>query len=386
MKIQPIKTKTIYMIIVILFFLMPLLLIPFSKSSGLVGTTQKSHVCKLNLHNWCDNSFQKSLSQKFNEKFGLRDFFIRLNNQVYYSLFKESYAQENILVGKKNYLYTKTYIDAYINPFKGEKVKKLEKNVIKIKTLQDRLKKRGIPFLVVITPTKPSVYPEYMPEPFEKKAGVKNSYDVIIPLLDKYKVDYIDADKLIMQKKAQSKYPLFCACGFHWNYLGAYYFTNVFINKMEALIGKDITNIYLKDIKPDYKPTTSEQDLASLLNTIVVPNHYISPHPVIGTIPGKSGYKPNILFVSGSFSEIPMGIMWENKITDRIDYYAYYKVIHIIYKSEGVENLGSIKTESINWEKDIFSKDLIVLEINTEAIISYKHYYTFVDDALKHLN
>ncbi|TEB10355.1 alginate O-acetyltransferase AlgX-related protein [Pelotomaculum propionicicum] len=156
----------------------------------------------------------------------------------------------------------------------------------------------GIASVVLITPSKASIYPEYIPDAFNKiPVGQNRNYQNFVDLLKQYDVQYLDGHEITMKQKRKSEYPLFCRGGTHWNYLGAYFTTREMILKLQELVNRSITNLECTRIELDDIPSGSDNDLALLLNVWRTPDRYPVPHPVITAAPG--GFQPNVLFVGG---------------------------------------------------------------------------------------
>ena len=91
---------------------------------------------------WLNGSFQKKKEKYVNENFGLRNIFLRINNEIKFDLFGKIYAHD-VIVGKENYLFEKNYIKAYNGEdFIG--VDSIKKISDQLKFIQDELKKSNI--------------------------------------------------------------------------------------------------------------------------------------------------------------------------------------------------------------------------------------------------
>ena len=53
---------------------------------------------------WWSGDYQKLKELYLNDNFGFRNFFIRINNQISFSLFNKAKAN-SIIIGKNNYIY-----------------------------------------------------------------------------------------------------------------------------------------------------------------------------------------------------------------------------------------------------------------------------------------
>ena len=79
----------------------------------LMGDIPALEEVKFSWDNWISEKYQKYTTGNTNQSFGFRPYFVRLHNQILYSLFNRASARD-IIVGKKNYLFEKKYIDSYL--------------------------------------------------------------------------------------------------------------------------------------------------------------------------------------------------------------------------------------------------------------------------------
>lgn len=103
--------KTLY-IFSIIALLIPLAnyLHPFINSKNLVGFYEVKEKPKISLKSIYSYEFQTDYEKHIQRNIGLRSDFIRLKNQIYYSLFNVAY-NPNMLVGEQGYFYEMNYID-----------------------------------------------------------------------------------------------------------------------------------------------------------------------------------------------------------------------------------------------------------------------------------
>jgi alginate O-acetyltransferase complex protein AlgJ len=349
----------------------------------LTGVQKLETKPEISIHDWLTGNFQTKCDTWFRQNFGLRDSLIRINNQIYYSCFQEI-TNNQIIAGKNNQLYSTPYVLWYrkLPPFTPIPVDSLELKVKEISELQNLLKRKGIYFLVLITPSITSIYPEYIPDRYkENKVFDGTNYDNFIPLLNKYQIYYLDTNKLLLLEKKKNSYPFFPRGGIHWNQLGCFIATNAFIKKLQDLTGKDIQPINCTKITIDKKPLGSDKDLVELLNLVKTPTNYIVPHLNLSTEPNDKYVKFNILFEGGSFTFGMLDILYNNSIFKKMSFYFYYHDKYS-YPQDGTN--GVIDKNIIDWERDIFKNDIIILELNQFAINANMG-SGFIQDAIREL-
>jgi len=294
----------------------------------LVGTFPDAPRPDFTIQDWLNHRFQDSASKWFSRYFGARGLFVKLGNQVNYSLFDTSYMNnQSIIIGKQSQLYEAPYINDYCKLVRPMPLELVEARVKKIAETQDRLGKHGIAFVLLITPSKAAIYPEFIPDIFCSSPKPTNrDYENFVPLLDQYKINYIDGHTITLAAKAREPAPVFTQGGTHWNYLGAYYTVERLLTMIEALTSQSIGRLSLQHLEIDHKPSVKEdKDLADLLNLISPPYNYLVPHP---TIVRKGGAQDlgKAVFVGGSFIWTILDILNPTHIFQVMDAYYYYEL------------------------------------------------------------
>ncbi|MDA8157086.1 MAG: hypothetical protein M0Z52_11670 [Actinomycetota bacterium] len=344
---------------------------------------------------WLAGTFQAGFSKGFGGGFPFRRQYILFCDQLYYWLFKKSYM-ENIVIGKQDWLYELDYIKDYCNlmpAMSADNANNLAKEIALVKSL---FKKRGVAFLVLISPSKASVYPEYIPDEFmERKTGAQRDYDIMTALFRQYGIDYVDGARITRNAKMGISLPLFCRGGTHWNYLGASYTVRELVNEVGRLKGMRLANISWDGIRVSSRPEDgdgSDRDLADGLNLAMPPYNYKVPYPDFKTVlPGGKISRCSIAMVGDSFSHIVLVLLNLAHSFSSIDFYYYYRrdlwtfpqdiARETEFRAQAIDH----RTQTIDWDRDFFSKDAVLLEIN-EAAFSSPYIKAFLDDAVKHLS
>ena len=356
--------------------------LPQSFKGDLVGVTIDEPRPSLSLHGWLTREFQDQFSKWFNQSYGARSFFVRMGNQLNYSLFNKSYMnKEQTIIGRHGQLYEEWYINDYCNPRATTPLSLMETRVREIADLQSLLARKGVTFLLLITPSKAAIYPEDIPSNLcPAGPSSKRGYDDFVPLLDKHHVTYVDGHVITQQATQINKAPLFCQGGVHWNYLGAYYTVRAMIDELNGLLHRKAGRLDLEAVHVDHIPTGSDKDLAELLNLFFPPFDYVVPHPVISTKGGTEDLGRAVI-VGTSFNWIPIDLLNKHKVFKQIDFFYYYKLA--LHSFPGQRGLP-VDVSKIDWEHTILKTDVIILEVN-EADVTGKYASAFVSDALQHL-
>ena len=401
------RVEKVMFVLVISLFLLPVgikitpklinlqLPLPASFEKGLWGMTINEPRPSFSLHGWFTRDFQDQFGKWFNQNYGARPFFVRMGNQLNYSLFNKSYMdKEQIIIGRNGQLFADYDIKPYCNPRPPIPLSLMESRVKEIAELQDLLARRGVTFLLVITPSKAATYPEYIPSNLCHAGPFTNrGYYDFVSFLDKYDLNYINGHVITQQAMQIEKTPLFSRGGIHWNNLGAYFTLRALIDRLKGLTNRTAGSLDLETLNVDHTPTGSDKDLAQLLNLLFPPFDYVVPHPVITK---KSGTEDlgRIVIVGTSFNRILIELLEKQKIFTRIDFFFYYKLAFHSFPSQRSFPINwetiwdktiNVDVTKIDWEKTILKSDVIVLEVN-EAQIVGDYSSAFVSDALQHLH
>ena len=314
------------------------------------GVEKKIEFPKFTVSSWFDGSFQNRFEAWYDQIYGLRDYFVRTDNQINFSLFHQVSTQQNLslVLGKDNNLYERPYINNYLG-LDSQPEKIIQAIAEQIRNLQNVLAANGIPFLFMLSPSKATIYPEFIPDYMIslKREKTLSNYEKLLPFLDNYGINYIDGQKFISDLKRQCDYPLFPKGGTHWNFFASYQITLQLIRSVEALTGKNINRLKLERIDWDKKQRHSDDDLARLGNLWdPTPFFNENPYPVVHKETVKGAVLPNVLLVGASFANGPYWYLTENHLISELsDIYVYTRV----------KSIGDI-------DGGIFNRDIVIFE------------------------
>lgn len=246
---------------------------------------------------WYAGSYQDSLANYIDDNAGFRSTLIRLNNQLYYSLYDEARASQ-MLIGKEGYLYEVNYIKAVKGiDFVGRDA--IQKKVEKLKAIKAKLKKKGIDLLVVMAPGKGDYFPEYLPEEYDDSVATITNYEVYMEQFEKQGINIFDVNGWFMQQKDSSPYPLYPKNGIHWSKYGEYLAVDSMFRQIERLRNISMPDLVLKEIKEEIHK--GDQDAENGMNLLFDIEDLNMGLPVY-TAKAKAGdTKPKAIVISDSF-------------------------------------------------------------------------------------
>jgi hypothetical protein len=167
--------------------------------------------------------FARELRNYLDDNLGFRRLLIRWNSIMKIDLLKMS-SIGSVIVGKDGWLFYNHPTDgASVRDFEGElplSPVQLGTALRKLEGTQDRLSGLGIHFLVIVVPNKQTVYPEYLPEAIQKRAGRTRMDQLAGFLRENAEVPFLD----IRSELAANKhlYPVYQRTDTHFTGFGSF--------------------------------------------------------------------------------------------------------------------------------------------------------------------
>ena len=384
---------------IILCFFILLLLLPFTtfnleqnKISKNESRYLSSFPTILDVNGKISKTFSDDFQNWFKDNLGLRDKFIKLCSNIEYNIFNRPYT-DGFEVGSDDWLYYEgddniEIVKSTYPNFGENELKIICENQIKLKNY---LAKQGIEYVLLLTPSKISIYPEHIFNGFYNPS--KTPADILADYLEKHSdIKIIRTKDALIKKKENSDTLLFYKSDSHWNSNGiisAYLelikklnnwniittpsidFT---IKKADTWLG-DIARInYLNINEPNYAIKFNAQSTHTLID---------NRHPIF-TNPKVSG--PVILAYGDSMNNDLMPLLAEN-----VSQLFYMKKTHVLqsdinlanpsllYYQIGERRLYELKHTNENlYTNFIFNKDNNSVTFFYYDDTKYKDFYIHV--------
>jgi hypothetical protein len=329
----------------------------FIELAPLKGAISQPEKKSFTIKEWFSGDYQIAEEKYINETFGFRSLFVRIDNQIAFSLFKRAKAN-GVIIGKNNYLFEENYIKAYNGTdFIG--TDSISMRMQKIKFISDTLAKLNKNIFIVFAAGKGSYYPEYFPEKLKMKPG-KTNYEYYTKSAKDLGVNYIDFNKYFVDNKHKSKYPLYPQYGIHWSNYGMCIAADSIIRYIEKIRNIDLPNLYWTQVDLA-EAKESDYDIADGLNIKFKLRSFKMGYPRIQFESESGKTKPSVLVISDSFywGMYGFGI---TKAFSNSHFWYYNKQIY----PESFEK--PLETNAINLKDEIARHDVIII-MATEATL-----------------
>lgn len=333
----------------------------------LIGDIEYQEKPSFTLKTWFDGKFQDDAQKYLEQNIGLRNYFVRSRNQVYFSVFKEATARD-VVIGKNNYLFEKNYLKEFIGENAIDLLEMTE-FTRKAKVVQDSLNAQGKEFLIVVAPGKASMFPEYIPEEWLKKPRTLRNHDLVVQTLQNANVSVFDASSWFINMKKTSPFPLYSETGIHWTFYGE----SLFLDSLATYLGTknmNVPNITFKEIKTPNQVYFPDDDIEQGMNLMIdIPNKQLG-YPDINFSTIKKTARP--LLIGDSY-------LWNMFITKK--YHSLFNTFSYYFYNEdrySWENGNTTKVTPTLLKKDLNQSNCLIL-LATEANL-HRLYFNSIED------
>jgi hypothetical protein len=326
-----------------------------------------------------------SIGTWFDANVGLRSFWVRLDNQVNYTLFGElaKRTQGTVLIaGPGDWLFEKQYIDYATTP--GSLAdQELTRRIERMRRVEAKLARRSIPLVYMVAPSKVEVYPENVPAALlaaNPPDRTSTRYEQAQAPLHNSGISFIDGPNLFRRWKQERVRDLFARSGTHWSYASALRIWEEIRAEMNPRLARPIPAFATIPTKPD-RPGPGDSDLLNLANLLCSRPYQ---HPLIkplikpqADIPAQR--LPKLLWVHDSFGWALIEELYEANAARPSDSLYYFRT-HMKIPGGLVQDT---KIEAIDWPSFLSDYDGIVL-VGTEIGFEFDcwGFYETLDRAL----
>lgn len=331
----------------------------------LSGYFQKSNKPVLVVKTWLNGEYQKNYDTYINDNIGFKGFFIRVFNQVNYSLYKET-STKDVIVGGNKYLYSINNIEQH---YGLDTIRKdiLIWRAIQLERITDSLKAMGIELITVIVPSKSGYKPEYIPKDFDLNTMVERSnYKIFTENIKEKRVEFIDLTKWFQANKSSAKYNLFSNTGIHWSQYGVCLSADTILKYSQRLKNRNMPKLVYDTIITSKKLQGQDEDIENSMNLLLDIADIPMPYPRIHFDNSLVNNKTKFLCIGDSY-------FWDFFTLDILkngfgggEFWYYFNEVHShAYAWHKVKDVD--KTKFL----DEFKKNDIILLLANDANLYY---------------
>ncbi|MBI4774273.1 MAG: hypothetical protein HY788_08855 [Deltaproteobacteria bacterium] len=245
----------------------------------------------------------EALDRWFSDGFGFRSFLIDLNGRLDVQVLKVSPDPERVVLGRQGWMFLGDLHERVFSKHTGQAA---VSEVAIRRFAEDRrmekewLQRLYVEYVVVITPDKHTIYPEYLPE-WVRSPRPSEAADRAVELLETIGVSTIDLRPALRTAKKDYGDFLYHKTDTHWTELGAYVAYEHAMKGMEPLLGP-LKRLEMKNFM------VRDYDFGGDLSTMARVDPYVHDHNVFMT------YEQNLNTVSACevSEKTPLKLLWED--------------------------------------------------------------------------
>ena len=297
-------TKRLWFGIIVAVLLFPLC---FQLASGTITLPLKGYQPKAKEVDFSRESIKNGSYQNYVEAYAKdhlqsKHFFIRLNNQLKYSLFDHLNAYD-VERGKNDYYFESRYARTYLGTrFTGEKI--LSEKIENISELKDSLSAHDIELLVVLAAGKGQFMPENISARYDTIVKRPNDYELFSAGLAAAEIPVLDLQQYLLSMKDTASYPLFTRGNIHWSFYAISFITDTLVSTIEQQLGVDLPEYKREAIRLAYEPSyyTEKGIFASLnLYWTKLQDTFAYRDIIPASLVYENKYRPKVWVVGDSF-------------------------------------------------------------------------------------
>jgi hypothetical protein len=353
------------------------MVVPFIKDPKLEGVETPPPPLAWTARAWWDGTLVAGIDLRLRRAIGFRPVSVRLVNQAKLAWDDRGFTLDNdeVFIGKDNWLFGRPYLAPYADPSRRMTDDEIGDFVEELRLLQERLAQRGTTFVLVISPSKCELYPEYLPDDVvasRRRNACRRDYDVFVERLAAAGVRFVDGPAICRRLKAERVDGLFSRTGVHWSYHGCLLVWRELLATVNAASGLDLPIPEVVGVTYD-RARAADHDLGKMVNAFMPPGgRPVVPYPVVAVDPLPVHRRPNVLFVGSSFCWTLMDSLYASGAGREVDIF-YYNRTHYRGPDGGDptppgttfprREIGSLEEGPPDWRRALLEKDVVVLEM-----------------------
>ena len=214
----------------------------------------------LNLKNWFSGYAQECAEGNLRKRTPAGEKMLSLKTWFDFTYFKKV-TLDGYMVGRNNYFVSEDGINVYLGrTFTGSDA--IAEKIMKVKVLQDTLKKKGIDIVLMFVPTKEYFMAEdVIPEEYMAyQKQDRNDYSEYVRMSRAQHLNFMDFNRILKYYRNQYGYPLYPQFGTHWSYFAECLAADTLIRYLEVLTQRQIPHLVSNKIDYPEKPRGRDND------------------------------------------------------------------------------------------------------------------------------
>lgn len=317
---------------------------------------------------WFSGDFQDRNERYLGMNYGFHNFYVRSICELDYRIFKHPHARF-VIVGKENYLYETEYIQSYYGrDYLGED--SIRKMLLKLKCVQDSMRKEKKLILPVLAAGKAWYYPEYIPDRFRDRKGNTN-YNAFADILKQYKMDHVDFNAWFAESRSNTRYPLYPQLGIHWSNYGSIMMFDSLLHYIGNRTMLQLPELVIDSVQMSDSLRYPDNDVVKSLNLLTNLSTFDMAYPYYHVKSAEMTQpRPKLLVVSDSF----WWYIYSTGLPDQLFDSRFWYYNEEMYP-ESARNPAYVKEH--NYFKSIREADVIII-LHTPSTL-YKFGNGFID-------
>lgn len=327
----------------------------FINEKPLKGSFKLAEKPEISFNDWMDGTFQDDYSNYFEDHIGFRNFMVRINSQLQYSLFNKTNAKD-VKVGKDNYLYEGGYIRDYLGfNFLGEEA--ILEKTLKLLKVQKELKKENIDFIVVFAPGKASYFPEYIPSSYNSSQKTLSNYLCYAQQCKKIGLDYIDFNAFFMRYKKEDKYEVYPKGGIHWGEYAVALAIDSIVKNVQQKRNIKMPQFSFKEVSYSEGLSNMDKDISEAMNLLFEYPSYPMPTPQYVFTNTINAKKPRLLVVGDSYASRLVSSPLIGKLFSDVELWYYNRDAQFWYYNKDIS--PKKKKQGQHVEKPVYMRRVV---------------------------
>lgn len=317
---------------------------------------------------WHSGALQDRIEGVLSSELGMRDWMVRLDNQLRYSLL--GVTKRPVLAGPGGWLFEEDYLIAR-GQLTADWARVIEERFYLLWLAQQVLEENGVTMITLLSPSKVETCPEHLPaaQLAVYEAGRPHCLPLMRAILGASGFHYVDAQALLTKwHREDPATPVFHRQGTHWTHTATARVVVEMIDYMERVSGVDLVNLDYVGAAPRLVPT--DRDLLELSNLLEGP---IAAEDVgegvLRVRPGGGGTKQGVLIVATSFGWQVLANLRNADMCEPLTMNIYFRTAYDMIDGR-MQNKRDVDVTPDALRKEILRHRFVIFECNAAKYLA----------------